>query len=119
MALCCRKMVKSSYTAACGVDAILILSAGTTFVNKFEGISSGIRQRAGCRCAIMGLRLTRKDSQFCNRIFLSEKYFSGSFLHCLQVSRQVTLGSVTFGLNLLHSGSTSFSRRHSQKGLPQ
>jgi hypothetical protein len=34
MSLDCRKLVKSSYTAVCSVDAIIILFAGTRFVNK-------------------------------------------------------------------------------------
>jgi hypothetical protein len=64
------------------------------------------------------LSVDGENSQVCNRTLSLEKYFSGIFLHCLQVSRQVSLGASTFGLNLLLTGSTNFARRHSQKGLP-
>ncbi|MBB5345850.1 hypothetical protein [Tunturibacter empetritectus] len=104
MSRCTRKMLKSPYTAGCGVDAILILSTGIVFVTS---------RRHDGDVSIEEFTVLQ------NRIVSCEKCFSGIFHHCLLGLGQVTLGPATFGLNLLLNGSTNLARRHFQKGLPQ
>lgn len=69
LSLCCRKTVKSPYTAGCGVEAIFYFVCRCRLLEQVQGTASGIRRSSDCRGVKHNLRLAVRI-QFCNRISL-------------------------------------------------